>query len=44
MYLDGNYENIAIIIVSVKEAPAGMKPVYINDKLESTWIRTGDGR
>lgn len=36
-------ENTAIIIVSIKEAPAGMKPVYINDKLENTWIRTGDG-
>lgn len=36
-------ENKAIIIVSVKEAPEGMKPVYINDKLENTWIRTGDG-
>lgn len=36
-------ENTAIIIVSVKEVPAGMKPVYINDKLENTWIRTGDG-
>ena len=32
-----------VILVNVKEAPEGMKPVYINDKLENTWIRTGDG-
>lgn len=36
-------ENRTIIVISVKEAPEGMKPVYINDKLENTWIRTGDG-
>lgn len=36
-------ENKTIIVISVKEAPEGMKPVYINDKLENTWIRTGDG-
>ncbi|MCM1037945.1 MAG: putative DNA binding domain-containing protein [Ruminococcus sp.] len=35
--------NTTIILVSVKEAPEGMKPVYINDKLENTWIRTGEG-
>ena len=32
-----------IITVYVKEAAESMKPVYINDKLENTWIRTGDG-
>lgn len=32
-----------VIIINVKEAPEAMKPVYINDKLENTWIRTGDG-
>ena len=26
-----------------RQAPEGEKPVYINDKLENTWIRTGDG-
>ena len=36
-------ENTTIIVVNVKEAPEGEKPVYINDKLENTWIRTGDG-
>lgn len=36
-------ENTTIIMVSVKEAPEGMKPVYINDKLENTWVRTGEG-
>lgn len=36
-------KNTTIILVNVKEAPEGMKPVYINDKLENTWIRTGDG-
>ena len=35
--------NKTVILVNVKEAPEGMKPVYINDKLENTWIRTGDG-
>ncbi len=38
--LDGDK---TVILVNVKEAPEGMKPVYINDKLENTWIRTGDG-
>lgn len=32
-----------VIIVHIKEAPEGMKPVYLNGKLENTWIRTGDG-
>lgn len=32
-----------VIIVHVKEAPDIQKPVYLNDKLENTWIRTGDG-
>lgn len=32
-----------VIIVHVKEAPEGMKPVYLNGKLENSWIRTGDG-
>lgn len=36
-------ENTTIILINVKEAPEGMKPVYINDKLENTWVRTGDG-
>lgn len=36
-------ENKTIILVNVKEAPEGMKPVHLNDKLENTWIRTGDG-
>lgn len=32
-----------IIIVHVKEAAESMKPVFINGKLENSWIRTGDG-
>ncbi|MEY8393038.1 RNA-binding domain-containing protein [Lachnospiraceae bacterium 45-W7] len=32
-----------VIIVYVKEAAESMKPVYINGKLENSWIRTGDG-
>lgn len=32
-----------IIIVRVKEATESMKPVYIDNKIENTWIRTGDG-
>ena len=37
--IDGN----TIIIIHVKEAPASMKPLYINGKYEDTWLRTGDG-
>jgi predicted HTH transcriptional regulator len=36
-------DDTTVILVYVKEAPDGMKPVYINDKIENTWIRTGDG-
>ena len=32
-----------VIIVYVKEASEAMKPVYLNGRLENTWIRTGDG-
>ncbi len=32
-----------VIIIYVKEAAESMKPVYINGKLENSWIRTGDG-
>lgn len=32
-----------IIFIRVKEAADNQKPVYLNDKLENTWIRTGDG-
>lgn len=32
-----------VIIVHVKEAPETVKPVYLNGKLENSWIRTGDG-
>ena len=32
-----------IIIVYVKEAAENMKPVFINGRLENSWIRTGDG-
>ena len=32
-----------IIIIYVKEAADSMKPIYIGNKLENSWIRTGDG-
>ena len=32
-----------IIAVRVKEAPESIKPVYINNKIENSYIRTGDG-
>ena len=32
-----------VILINVKEAPAGLKPVFIGDNIENTWIRTGDG-
>lgn len=32
-----------VIIVHVKEAVESMKPIFINGKLENSWIRTGDG-
>lgn len=32
-----------IIIIYVKEAAESMKPIYIGDKIENSWIRTGDG-
>ena len=36
-------EDKTIIIVNVNEAPNISKPVYIDGKLDNTWIRTGDG-
>lgn len=33
----------SVIIIRVKEAAETMKPVYLNGRLENTWIRTGDG-
>ena len=32
-----------VIIIYVKEAAENMKPVFVNGKLENSWIRTGDG-
>lgn len=32
-----------VIIIFVKEAAEAMKSVYLNGRLENTWIRTGDG-
>ena len=32
-----------VILVQVNEAPNNVKPVYINGKIDNTWIRTGDG-
>ncbi|KIR01423.1 Protein of unknown function DUF467 [Lachnospiraceae bacterium TWA4] len=32
-----------IIIIHVKEVSDSIKPVYINNKIEDSWIRTGDG-
>ena len=36
-------DKTTIILIAIKEAPNRMKPVYLNDKLENAWIRTGDG-
>jgi predicted HTH transcriptional regulator len=36
-------DKTTVILVYVKEALDRMKPVYINNKIENTWIRTGDG-
>lgn len=32
-----------VILVHVPEAPENIKPVYINGKVDNTYIRTGDG-
>lgn len=32
-----------VIIVNVSEAPENMKPVYLEGKIQNTYIRTGDG-
>lgn len=32
-----------IIVIQVPEAPDQQKPVYVNDKMENSYIRTGDG-
>ena len=32
-----------VIIIYVKEAAENMKSVFVNGKLENSWIRTGDG-
>lgn len=37
--IDGNI----VIIINVKEVPEMVKPVYIDNKIENSWIRTGDG-
>lgn len=36
-------DRTTVIIINIKEAPDGMKPIYLNNKLENTWIRTGEG-
>lgn len=33
----------SIILISVREAETHQKPVYLNGKLENTYLRTGDG-
>ena len=35
--------NISIIIIKVREAPWSKKPVYINNDITKSYIRTGDG-
>ena len=37
--IDGNI----VIIINVHEVPEMVKPVYIDNKIENSWIRTGDG-
>lgn len=36
-------DNLVVIIVKVKEVLDRDKPVYIDNKIENAWIRTGDG-
>lgn len=36
-------KNQSIIIVNVKEAPWNKKPIYINNDIKRSYIRTGDG-
>lgn len=36
-------ENVRIILIHIKEAPESKKPVYLGDKIENSYIRTGDG-
>lgn len=37
------FDGKTVIIVHIKEAPESKKPVYIDGKIENTYIRTGDG-
>lgn len=37
------FDGKTVIIIHVKEAPETEKPVYLNGKLEDSYIRTGDG-
>lgn len=39
LILDGKQ----VVVVYVNEAPETQKPVYLNKKIESTYVRTGDG-
>ncbi len=36
-------QNKTVILVIIREVPNAKKPVYINNKIDNTWIRTGDG-
>ena len=36
-------ETRTIIVVAIQEAPDNMKPVYLEGKIQQTYIRTGDG-
>ena len=38
-----NVNDAQIIVVRIEEAPIAKKPVYINNQVQMTWIRTDDG-
>ncbi len=38
-----DFQGKKVIFIKIDEAPNSNKPVYINNKIENSWIRTGDG-
>lgn len=37
------FDNSAVVLIHVSEAPDRNKPVYLNDNLENCYLRSGDG-
>ena len=38
-----SFDSKTVILINVREAPYNKKPVYLNGKIENSYIRTGDG-